>query len=236
MTRVLRSIAEHWLNIREGCPQVRQKKKGQVSDRNKAIQEDVTKFIEAQIMREVHYHNWLLNQVMVKKHDNNWRMWRRTKKKQFSTQVRECTATQIKNVGAPYQRLVDKDFKKQIGINLEVYVDDLVIKSHMEQEILRDIKETFKTLRKINMKIIPRNFIAERPDEDAPLAWIPIEEEILEPQTLFTDGSSCLEWSGVRLILINPEGMEFTYALRLNFVASNNEAEYEALVAGLRIA
>nr|GEY11415.1 reverse transcriptase domain-containing protein [Tanacetum cinerariifolium] len=35
---------------------------------------------------------------------------------------------------------------------------------------------------------------------------------------------------------MNPEGMEFTYALRFRFNATNNEAEYEALIAGLRIA
>ncbi|GJZ03920.1 reverse transcriptase domain-containing protein [Tanacetum coccineum] len=38
------------------------------------------------------------------------------------------------------------------------------------------------------------------------------------------------------LILTNPEGMEFTYALRFRFDATNNEAEYEALIAGLKIA
>ncbi|GKD91339.1 reverse transcriptase domain-containing protein, partial [Tanacetum coccineum] len=62
----------------------------------------------------------------------------------------------LKNVGATYQRLVDKAFKKQIRRNLEVYVDDLVIKSHTEQEILRDIEETFQTLRRINMKLNPK--------------------------------------------------------------------------------
>nr|GEX59180.1 reverse transcriptase domain-containing protein [Tanacetum cinerariifolium] len=41
--------------------------------------------------------------------------------------------------------------------NLEVYVDDLVIKSRTEQEIMRDIEETFKTLREINMKLNPKN-------------------------------------------------------------------------------
>ncbi|GJW90453.1 reverse transcriptase domain-containing protein [Tanacetum coccineum] len=49
------------------------------------------------------------------------------------------------------------------------------------------------------------------------------------------DGSSCVDGSGAGLILINPEGAEFTYALRFQFTASNNEAEYEALIAGLRI-
>nr|GFB93817.1 reverse transcriptase domain-containing protein [Tanacetum cinerariifolium] len=57
-----------------------------------------------------------------------------------------------------------------------------------------------------------------------------------EPWTLFNDGSSCLDVSGAGLILTNPKGVEFTYALRFQFAASNNEAEYEALVAGLWIA
>nr|GEZ01777.1 RVT_3 domain-containing protein [Tanacetum cinerariifolium]GEZ02230.1 RVT_3 domain-containing protein [Tanacetum cinerariifolium] len=50
------------------------------------------------------------------------------------------------------------------------------------------------------------------------------------------DGSSCVDGSGAGLILTNPDGVEFTYALRFQFLASNNEAEYEALIAGLRIA
>ncbi|GKE25477.1 reverse transcriptase domain-containing protein [Tanacetum coccineum] len=62
----------------------------------------------------------------------------------------------LKNVGSTYQHLVDKAFQKQIGRNLEVYVDDLVIKSHTEEEIIRDITETFKTLRQINMKLNPK--------------------------------------------------------------------------------
>nr|GEZ03003.1 reverse transcriptase domain-containing protein [Tanacetum cinerariifolium] len=59
----------------------------------------------------------------------------------------------LKNARETYQRLVDKAFQKQIGKNLEVYVDDLVIKSRMKHEIIRDIKETFKTLREINIKL-----------------------------------------------------------------------------------
>ncbi|GJW03546.1 reverse transcriptase domain-containing protein [Tanacetum coccineum] len=62
----------------------------------------------------------------------------------------------LKNAGSTYQRLVDKAFQKQIGRNLEVYVDDLVIKSRTEEEVIRDITETFKTLRQINMKLNPK--------------------------------------------------------------------------------
>ncbi|GJV51801.1 reverse transcriptase domain-containing protein [Tanacetum coccineum] len=62
----------------------------------------------------------------------------------------------LRNAGATYQRLVDKAFHGKIGRNLEVYVDDLVIKSRTEDEVVRDIEETFKTLRKINMKLNPK--------------------------------------------------------------------------------
>ncbi|GKE73950.1 reverse transcriptase domain-containing protein, partial [Tanacetum coccineum] len=41
---------------------------------------------------------------------------------------------------------------------------------------------------------------------------------------------------GAGVILTDPEGVEFTYALRFQFETNNNEAEYEALIAGLRIA
>jgi hypothetical protein len=62
----------------------------------------------------------------------------------------------LKECGATYQRLVDNAFEKQVGRNLEVYVDDLVIKSHTEEELVRDIEETFRTLGRINMKLNPK--------------------------------------------------------------------------------
>ncbi|GJW70761.1 reverse transcriptase domain-containing protein [Tanacetum coccineum] len=74
MTGVPRHTAEHRLNVREGCSPIRQKKRGQASERNKAIQEEVEKLEDARIMKEVHYHNWLSNLVMVKKHVGSWRM------------------------------------------------------------------------------------------------------------------------------------------------------------------
>nr|GEW70505.1 reverse transcriptase domain-containing protein [Tanacetum cinerariifolium] len=74
MTGVPRHIVEYRLNIQEGCPPVRQKKRGQAANRNQAILEEVRKLVEAGIMKEVHYHDWLSNSIMVKKHDGSWRM------------------------------------------------------------------------------------------------------------------------------------------------------------------
>ncbi|GJV67139.1 reverse transcriptase domain-containing protein [Tanacetum coccineum] len=311
----------------------------------------------------------------------------------------------LKNAGATYQRLVDKAFEKQIGRNLEAYVDDLVIKSCTEQEVIRDVEEKFRTLRKINMKLNPKkytfgmkegiflgraktkrktgksqqtteaemafhqmkksiaelpmmtvpqekeeliiylaatkeatsavlmmkrdgkqipiyfvsralrgseinytpmeklvlalvsaskrlkryfqahtvivitdqpikqmlsnpevterllewsfelkehdiqyrprtsvkgqilaDFIVERPEDNLEDTLMEEAEELPDPWTLFTDGSSCADGSWAGLILTNPEGMEFTYALRFRFDATNNEAEYEVLIDGLKIA
>ena len=42
--------------------------------------------------------------------------------------------------------------------------------------------------------------------------------------------------SGAGVVLISPDGSRLHYAIRLHFLASNNAAEYEALINGLRIA
>nr|GEW80326.1 reverse transcriptase domain-containing protein [Tanacetum cinerariifolium] len=437
------------------------RKMGQAPERAKAIQAEVQKLVEVGIMRQVYYHDWLSNPVMVKKHDGSWRMcvdftdlnkacpqdcyplpkidwmveslcgypfkcfldaYKGYHQIQLAEAEEEKTVFHtghgvycytkmpfsLKNAGATYQLLMDKAFEGQVGRNIEVYVDDLVVKSHTEAEMVRDIEETFLTLRKVNMKLNPKKMliwdsrksiprlynhprgdkalprqisssaaititadnqgeqafqqlkqhlselpllVAPRPQEElimylsatygaisavlmtergaaqTPIYFIsralqgpelnysPMEKMVLSlifaakrlrryfqahpiivitdqpikqvmsrpdvagrlqkwsimlgehnityrPRTsvkgqiladfliempddasqagpaavtqeehwmLFTDGSSCVDGSGAWLILTNPEGVEFTYALRFQFAASNNEAEYEAL-------
>ncbi|GJR28076.1 reverse transcriptase domain-containing protein [Tanacetum coccineum] len=387
MTGVPRHITEHCLNMREGCSPVRQKKRGQAADRNQAIQEEVRKLMEAGIMKEVHYHDWLSNPVMVKKHDAN--AYKGYHQIQMAKEDEEKTAFitsqgifcytkmpfGLRNAGETYQLLVDKAFHKQIGRNLKVYVDDLVIKSRSEDKIVRDIEETFKILREINMKLNPKKykvdavlslsspkclkdvqklngklaslnrFLAKSAEKslpffktlkkctkksdfhwtaeakeafkqmkqliaELPMLIAPMEKEELivylaaaketvsavlmtereakqmpiyfvsralrGPKLNYTSMEKLVlalvhaskrlkryfqahpiivitnqpiqqvlsrlevvllyRLSEARLILTNPEWMEFTYALTFGFDATNNEAEYEALIAGLRIA
>ncbi|GJV85482.1 reverse transcriptase domain-containing protein [Tanacetum coccineum] len=59
----------------------------------------------------------------------------------------------LKNAGATYEWLVDSAFQVQLGRNLEAYIDDMVIKSKTEQDMIMDIAETFDNPRKINMKL-----------------------------------------------------------------------------------
>ena len=53
---------------------------------------------------------------------------------------------------------------------------------------------------------------------------------------MYTNGASSKERSGAGLILTIPEGEEVTYDLLFGFHTSKNEAEYEALLVGLRLA
>ena len=61
----------------------------------------------------------------------------------------------LKNAGATYQRLMNKMFAQQIGRNVQVYVDDMLVKSRREEDHLEDLRETFNTLHSYNMKLNP---------------------------------------------------------------------------------
>ena len=59
----------------------------------------------------------------------------------------------LKNAGATYQRLMNKMFVHQVGRNVQVYVDDMLVKSLHEDDHLDNLRETFDTLRSYNMKL-----------------------------------------------------------------------------------
>ena len=61
----------------------------------------------------------------------------------------------LKNAGATYQKLVNKMFNKQIGRNMEIYVDDMLVKSKEELAHLDDLKEMFATLKQYQMNLNP---------------------------------------------------------------------------------
>ena len=61
----------------------------------------------------------------------------------------------LKNAGATYQRLMNKMFAQQLTRNIQVYVNDMLVKSQREEDHLEDLRETFNTLRSYNMKFNP---------------------------------------------------------------------------------
>nr|GEV82496.1 reverse transcriptase domain-containing protein [Tanacetum cinerariifolium] len=272
MTGVPRSVAEHRLNIRERYLPVRQKKRGQALKRARAIQVETAESDKEKMAF-------------------------------YTSHIVYCYTKMpfgIKNAGAIYQRLVDKAFDSQVGWNIEVYVDDLVIKSHTKTEMLRDIDETFCTLRKINIKLNPKKCtfgevegmflgymispkgikpcpeaalrlptprtIKEKCIKKSDFYWTPeaeqafkqLKQHLLElpmlgygldaslfrkPRTagsqakLYPNGKASPS-TGFRRQKPNtdkPGGNEVYLRAKVLFTASNNEAKYEALIAGLRI-
>ena len=61
----------------------------------------------------------------------------------------------LKNAGATYQRLVNRMFKKQMGTTMEVYIDDMLVKSTITELHIAHLSEAFQVLREYNMKLNP---------------------------------------------------------------------------------
>lgn len=61
----------------------------------------------------------------------------------------------LRNAGATYQRLVNTMFKTEIGKSMEVYVDDMLVKSKEVRSHVHDLSKCFATLRRYDMKLNP---------------------------------------------------------------------------------
>ena len=61
----------------------------------------------------------------------------------------------MKNVGATYQRLVTKIFRPLMGKTMEVYIDDMLIKSKERLDYTKHQQETFELLRTYGMELNP---------------------------------------------------------------------------------
>lgn len=61
----------------------------------------------------------------------------------------------LKNAGATYQRLVNKMFQDQLGKTMEVYIDDMLVKSLEEEDYISHLEECFNQLNLHHMKLNP---------------------------------------------------------------------------------
>ena len=61
----------------------------------------------------------------------------------------------LRNAGATYQRVMNALFKEQIGKNMEVYVDDMLVKSLKASNHVADLNEAFAVLRQNGMSLNP---------------------------------------------------------------------------------
>jgi hypothetical protein len=61
----------------------------------------------------------------------------------------------LKNAGATYQRMMQNCLGSQIGRNIQVYIDDVVITTRKEESLISDLKETFDNLNRYKLKLNP---------------------------------------------------------------------------------
>ncbi|GKV53008.1 hypothetical protein SLEP1_g59558, partial [Rubroshorea leprosula] len=206
----------------------------------------------------------------------------------------------LKNAGATYQKMVTIVFRAQIRRNLDVYVDDIVVKSLKADDHLTDLEETFNNLRQNRMRYLiaekaalavvtsarklrpyfqshpiiiltdqTLRQILQKPECSGRLIKWAVElgefeitfqqrsairaqaladfivectpgNSIPTPEpndwTLYVDGASSSKGLGAGALLIGPDGYRSEHALKFNFDATNNMAEFEALLLGLQLA
>nr|CAN64106.1 hypothetical protein VITISV_030643 [Vitis vinifera] len=185
MTRIHPSIASHWLYILPSSRLVRQKVRRFHPDKQKINRDEVDKLLEAGFIREVEYPDWLANVVVVPKKEGKWRVCidytnlnnACPKDNAFSGyhQIPMASADEekttfimphglycykvmpfgLKNVGATYQRLMTKNFRLLVGRIVEVYIDDIMVKSKTREDHARHLQEVFHLLRRYDMKLNP---------------------------------------------------------------------------------
>ncbi|GFY88878.1 hypothetical protein Acr_06g0008180 [Actinidia rufa] len=161
---------------------VRQKRRKFSPECLKVIEDEVNKLIKANVVREAHYPDWLTNVVVAPKKEGKWKVCVDftdlnkacpkdnfplpkidlivdvTFKHELLKQGLYCYKVMpfgLKNVGATYQRLVNKMFKKQIGKIREVYIDDMLVKSLQEADHITHLEEAFGILRQHQMMLNP---------------------------------------------------------------------------------
>ena len=59
----------------------------------------------------------------------------------------------LKNAGATYQRMMTRMFEPQLGKSIEIYIDDMVIKSKLESEHINDLGNIFEILRRHKLRL-----------------------------------------------------------------------------------
>ncbi|KAG7533112.1 Ribonuclease H-like superfamily [Arabidopsis thaliana x Arabidopsis arenosa] len=138
------SIICHKLNVDPSFKPVKQKRRKLGVERAKAVNDEVDKLLKIGSIREVQYPEWVGNTVVVKKKNGK----DRTKKRRHSSQTEVPT-------GATYQRLVNKMFHEHLGKTMEVYIDDMLVKSLKKEDHIKHLEECFEILNRYQMKLNP---------------------------------------------------------------------------------
>ncbi|XP_075473405.1 uncharacterized protein LOC142504418 [Primulina tabacum] len=144
-------------------------------EKDKVIRKEVGELLEAGHIREVQFPAWLSNVVLVPKSSGKWRMC-----VDFRDLNKECPKDcyplsridQLVDSTAGHQYLCMLDAyqgyhqiplsvedQDKVGSNVEVYLDDIMVKSKDSTQLIPDLVETFSSLRSYGLKLNPQKYI-----------------------------------------------------------------------------
>ncbi|CAL2258020.1 unnamed protein product [Prunus armeniaca] len=166
------NIICHRLHVNPASKPVVQKRRNFAPEWVAIIEAEIDKLLAAGFIEEVSYSEWLANLVDSTSGNqllsfmnaysgyNQIMMYDDDKAKtsfiiERGTYYYKVMPFGLKNAGATYQRLVNKIFKEQIGRTMEVYVDDMLVKTPKRADHLKNLTEAFSLLRQYCMKLNP---------------------------------------------------------------------------------
>ncbi|XP_065620417.1 uncharacterized protein LOC136063658 [Quercus suber] len=253
------------------CPLKKQKPRRSSDVHTGVVKEEVDRLKEAGVIKEFFYPEWLANTVMVKKKNGKWRGYHLialAPEDQEKTSFISPTGNfhykvmtfDLKNAVSTYQRMVTKMFKQQLGSNMDSYIDDMVVKSKVVEDHLKDLVETFKTLQKHRLKLnaskcafgvssgkflgylVLADFVAEFTPGKTEALLIK-GSRAMEPWEqiwqVYVDEVSNCQGVGVGIILISLEGVRMEKSFRYStpsYPQSNGQAEVtnKSIVNGMK--
>ena len=59
----------------------------------------------------------------------------------------------LKNAGSTYQKMMTRIFEPQLGKNIKIYIDDMIVKSKLKSEHVNDLGNIFKILRRHKLRL-----------------------------------------------------------------------------------
>ena len=196
----------HHLNVNLSVIPKKQPPRRSSKEHFDAVKEEVNKLKQVGAIKEVFYHEWLANTMVVKKKNGKWRVCvdfidlnkacpkdpfpmpridqlvdailghhrmsflevfqgyhyiplalNDQENTAFVTPTGnyhyKVTSFDLKNAGSTYRRMMTRMFKPQLGKNMEVYIDDMVVKSEVVSEYVGDLENIFKVLRKHKLRL-----------------------------------------------------------------------------------
>nr|ABA97504.1 retrotransposon protein, putative, unclassified [Oryza sativa Japonica Group] len=162
----------------------------------------------------------------------------------------------LKSAGATYQRAMNYIFYDLIGWLVEVYIDDMVVKSKEVENHIADLRKVFERTRKYGLKMNPTKcafgvsagqflgfLVHERGIEVTQrsinaIKKIQPQEDKKKLQEMIGKINfviSVHSWLWYRLSYNFPSGASFEFAYTIKPYATNNQAEYEAVLKGLQL-